>query len=281
MSLESSPSMAIYHEEISRHPLLTREEEKTLGRRVQKGDALARQRMIECNLRLVVTIAHDFTHRGLPLEDLIAEGNIGLMKATERYDPENGAKFSTYAAWWIKQHMRCATQNQTRTIRLPSNVQARAWAIEKARTALEEDLRREPSTEEIAAATDLTPAQVRHARRSAQPIAHLESSIGGERGDNEFGSLVADETASKPDEEASRQDAIAQVRQFLGRLTEREQDILRTRFGLDNDEPTTLDDVGRHVGLTRERVRQIQNNALTKLRSTLEDPNPVPPVNAA
>ncbi len=267
----ANPSMAAYHLEISRHPLLTRAEERELGRRIQQGDPEARERMIESNLRLVVTIAHDYAHRGLPIEDLIAEGNIGLMKAADRYDPENGAKFSTYAAWWIKQQMRSATQNQVRTIRVPTHIQARAWHLDKASAALEEEWQRDPTTEELAQATDLTPEQVELTRRSVQPITHLETSIGARDGETEFGDLVADVDAPMPDEAVIRRDAIDEVRRFLHLLSDREQRILRIRFGIDNDEPATLNEVGTRVGLTRERVRQIQNQALIQLRNLFDE----------
>lgn len=262
----TAPSLATYHEEISRYPLLTREQEKALGRRIQNGDEDARREMIESNLRLVVTIAHDFAHRGLPLEDLIAEGNVGLMTAAERYDPENGAKFSTYAAWWIKQNMRAAAQNQVRTIRVPTHVQSRAWAIDKATTKLEVELGRDPSVTELAEATELTPEQVEFTKRSVQPISHLESVVGGPEGGTEFGELIADIEADTPDEEACRWDDIRQVNDYMEELSDREQRILVKRFGLEDDEPTTLSEVGKHVGLTRERVRQLQNGAVDHLR---------------
>lgn len=277
-SVSSKSQLTGYLEEISQHALLTRDEERQLGRRIQSGDDAARERMIESNLRLVVTIARDFSHRGLPIEDLIAEGNIGLMKAADRYDPENGAKFSTYATWWIKQHMRAAVQNQVRTVRVPTHIQGRAWNIEKASTQLECELGREPSDEELADATDLSVEQVVTVRRSLQPICHLEAPMA--ESETEWGEILADKNAECPDEIASRNDGIAQIRQLLGQLTEREERIIRTRFGIDQPDPATLSSVGETVGLTRERVRQIQNNALTKLRCAV-DTNEVVPLTAA
>ena len=275
-STTPNPSLGPYYKSISRHALLTRDEEKELGHRVQAGDQEARARLIESNLRLVAKIAQDFAYSELPTEDLISEGNIGLMTAAERFDPENGAKFSTYAAWWIKQHMRNAIRNQVRTIRLPSHIQTRAWNLHKETARLQMDLGRDPTNDELAAALKLTREQLDLVKQSVQPITHLDATIGEAENGRTFGETIADESAVLPDEVASSHEDIHRVRQLLKDLPERDRRILNARFGIDQEDPDTLSKVGKKLGVSRERIRQRQKSALTQLRIAMEESEPLP-----
>lgn len=259
--------LTLYCTEIARNAVMSRAEEQATARLVQAGDPAAREKMIERNLRLVVKIAGDFANRGLPLEDLVAEGNLGLMEAVDRYDPDNGAKFSTYAAWWIKQAMRSAVQSHSRTIRLPAHIHSRAYHIQQAVTTLEERFGRTPSDRELAEEVELTEDQVRQVLDVCQPITHLETSL-GEDSSADMGDVIADEDARDPEVEATVQDDVRRIRELMAGLPERERYILETRFGLtaEDEHSQTLGEVGDHLGVSRERIRQLQEKAITSLR---------------
>jgi RNA polymerase primary sigma factor len=259
----------LYLKEIGQTPLLTIEEENALAARIKKGDKAARERMIKANLRLVVKIARDYEGYGVPLLDLISEGNIGLMKGVERFDPTKGAKLSTYSAWWIKQAIKRALANQGKTIRLPVHVVDKLFHIRRAEARLQEAFGREATDEEIASELDTTPDKIRELRTASQRPASLEAPLGYDS-DNKVADVVADENAEDPYSELEGKANTAMLRQVMKDLDPREVTILRYRFGLDGDDEKTLEEVGRKFGLTRERIRQIQEIALKKLRKKIE-----------
>jgi RNA polymerase primary sigma factor len=256
-------------QEIGRTPLLTREEEIKLASRIKRGDKLARERMIKANLRLVVKISYDYANFGLPLLDLINEGNIGLMKAVERFNPKKGAKLSTYAALWIRQSIRRALSNQSKTIRLPVHVVDKVHRLHRANIELTEKLGHEPSDVELAKHLGTTPAKVAQLRTYGVSPASLDAPIGDEE-DGRFGDIVQDEEAMTPYELLRVKTMRQEIRQHLKYLVPREAEILTMRFGLDGKEPRTLDDVGKKFKVTRERIRQIQETALGKLRRRVD-----------
>ena len=266
---EGGNAIQLYLREIGQTPLLTPKEEINLAARVKRGDKRARARMIKANLRLVVKISHDYENLGLPLLDLISEGNIGLMKAVERFDPKKGAKLSTYAAWWIKQSIRRALSNQSKTIRLPVHVVDKMQKMNRLSLTLFEKLGREPTDAELADRLDLTPARVAHLRTIGIRPASLDAAIGDD-GDNRFSDIIEDTEAMTPFELLKAKTMRQGIRQQLQHLSPREAEILTLRYGLNGQEPQTLDVVGRKFKITRERVRQIQEIALTKLRRLVE-----------
>jgi RNA polymerase primary sigma factor len=259
----------LYLKEIGQTPLLTIEEENALAARIKKGDKAARERMIKANLRLVVKIARDYEGYGVPLLDLISEGNIGLMKGVERFDPTKGAKLSTYSAWWIKQAIKRALANQGKTIRLPVHVVDKLFHIRRAEARLQEAFGREATDEEIASELETTSDKIRELRTASQRPASLEAPLGYDS-DNKVADVVADENAEDPYAELEGKANTAMLRQVMKDLDPREVTILRYRFGLDGDDEKTLEEVGRKFGLTRERIRQIQEIALKKLRKKIE-----------
>lgn len=259
----------LYLKEIGQTPLLTIQEENALAARIKKGDKAARERMIKANLRLVVKIARDYEGYGVPLLDLISEGNIGLMKGVERFDPTKGAKLSTYSAWWIKQAIKRALANQGKTIRLPVHVVDKLFHIRRAEARLQEAFGREATDEEIASELDTTPDKIRELRTASQRPASLEAPLGYDS-DNRVADVVADENADDPYEELEGKANTNMLREVMKDLDPREVTILRYRFGLDGDDEKTLEEVGRKFGLTRERIRQIQEIALKKLRKKIE-----------
>lgn len=259
----------LYLKEIGQTALLTIEEENMLAARIKRGDKAARERMIKANLRLVVKIARDYEGYGVPLLDLISEGNIGLMKGVERFDPTKGAKLSTYSAWWIKQAIKRALANQGKTIRLPVHVVDKLFHIRRAEARLQEAFGREATDEEIAAELDTTPDKIRELRTASQRPASLEAPLGYDS-DNRVADVVADENADDPYNELEGKANTAMLREVMKDLDPREVTILRYRFGLDGDDEKTLEEVGRKFGLTRERIRQIQEIALKKLRKKIE-----------
>src|SRR5688572_10177383 len=259
----------LYVREVGQTKLITPQEERQLARRIQKGDAEAREQMIKANLRLVVKIARDYEGFGVPLLDLISEGNIGLMKAVDRFDPDKGAKFSTYGAFWIKQAIRRALDNQAKTIRLPSHVVERLGVLQRAATKLTEELGREPSDEELAAETGLSERKVKQYRRASATPASLDAPVGNDSDAGKIGEIVADEKASLPSDTLSATVDLDLMRELLNGLNEREVTILRRRYGLDGEKEKTLEEIGDDYGLTRERIRQIENAALKKLRSRM------------
>ncbi|WOO41992.1 sigma-70 family RNA polymerase sigma factor [Rubellicoccus peritrichatus] len=260
--------LKLYLQEIGKTPLLKPEEEVDLARRIHKGDEKARQKMIQSNLRLVVKIAHDYANFGLPLLDLISEGNIGLIKAVERFDPDKGGKLSTYAAWWIKQSIKRALANQSKTIRLPVHLVDKIAKMRRMTTALREELEREPTDEEIGYAMEMPTNKVAHLKSVSVRPASLDAPVGdGE--DTEFGQLVGDENAISPFESLKSKSLMTDISEMLEELEEREADIIRLRFGLGGERPQTLEEVGQHFDVTRERVRQLQNMALQKMRRSM------------
>jgi RNA polymerase primary sigma factor len=266
---ESSDTIQLYLREIGETPLLTREEEIKLAARVKRGDKRARERMIKANLRLVVKISHDYAKFGLPLLDLISEGNIGLMKAVERFNPRKGAKLSTYAALWIKQSIRRALSNQSKTIRLPVHVVDKVHKLQRARVELTESLGREPNDGELAEHLGLAPAKVAQLRTYGVTPTSLDAPIGDED-DHRFGDIVEDEGAFTPYELLRVKMMRQEIRQHIKYLTPREAEIIAMRFGLDGQPPRTLDEVGKKFKVTRERIRQIQELALGKLRRRID-----------
>lgn len=258
-------AIKLYLAEIGKTPLLKPEEEVELARRIRKGDQRARQHMIEANLRLVVKIAHDYANFGLPLLDLISEGNIGLVKAVERFDPDKGGKLSTYAAWWIKQSIKRALANQSKTIRLPVHLVDKIARMRKLTTALQELLGREPTNEEIALEMGMPVNKIAHLKTVSVRPTSLDAPV-GEDDDTEFGDLVGDENAPTPFENLKSKSMLTDVNAMLDSLDERESEIIRMRFGIGGDRPQTLEEVGQHFNITRERVRQLQNMALQRMR---------------
>jgi RNA polymerase primary sigma factor len=266
---EGENGIKIYLREIGQIALLTPRDEIRLAARIKKGDKAARAQMIKANLRLVVKIAHDYSNFGLPLLDLISEGNIGLMKAVERFDPKKGGKLSTYAAWWIKQSIKRALANQAKTIRLPVHLVDKISKMKRAGHKLSEQLGREPTDQELADVLGVTRAKVAQLRTISVRPASLDAPIGDDDA-TEFSEIVGDEAALTPFELLRDKTLRQEVRDILEELDPREAEILTLRFGLDGSKPKTLEEVGRKFKVTRERVRQIQNIALTKLRHVME-----------
>jgi RNA polymerase primary sigma factor len=259
----------LYLREVGQSRLITPQEEVTLAKRIQAGDEAAREEMIKANLRLVVKIAREYEDYGVPLLDLINEGNIGLMKAVERFDPLKGAKLSTYAAWWIKQAIRRALSNQSKTIRLPVHVGDKLLHIRRASARLEEELGREPTLEELASEMDMTPARLSALRTAAVPPSSLDAPVGDDDG-KRFDEMVGDDKADTPYAQLAEKTTTNMLLAMVKTLPDREQTILRFRFGLDGEGEKTLEEVGLRFGVTRERIRQIQNLALEKLRKMIQ-----------
>ncbi len=266
---DSGDSHQLYMREVGKTPLLTREEETKLAARVKRGDKRAREHMIKANLRLVVKIAHEYSNLGLPLLDLINEGNIGLMKAVERFNPNKGAKLSTYAALWIKQSIRRALSNQSKTIRLPVHIVDKVHKLHRANLKLTETLGREPSDTELGERIGVSAARVAQLRKLGVNPISLDAPIGDED-DNRFSDIVEDEGATSPYEQLRAKMGRQEIRQHVKHLSPREAEIVTLRYGLDGREPRTLEVVGKKFKVTRERVRQIQEIALNKLRRRVD-----------
>jgi RNA polymerase primary sigma factor len=267
---ETASVLMLYARDIGQFELLSREEEAALARRVRQGDAAAREKMIQANLRLVVKIARGFDGLGVPLLDLISEGNIGLMKAVDRYDPAKGAKVSVYASFWIKHRIRRALSDHGRTIRVSAYAQDKLQTVLAVRVRLQVLLGRDPTNDEIAQEAGMPVARVQSMREAAQAVVSLDEAL-DDRGERSVADTVADEQAIAPDEAAAQAAGLQQLHQFIGQLNAREQRILRWRFGLEGEQEATLVEIGQQLGLTRERVRQIQNSALAKLRKKLKE----------
>ncbi len=261
-------NIGLYLREISQVPLLTPEEEVKLAAQIKRGNKKAREKMIKANLRLVVKIAHDFGNYGLPLLDLISEGNIGLMKAVERFDPKKGGKLSTYASWWIKQSIKRALANQSKTIRLPVHLVDKIGKIRRVSAQMTEELGREPADEELADELGLSVAKVAHLKSVGVRPASLDARINADD-ETPFGDLVSDERAEDPFEALRDKDLRGEVGDLLGALDMRERKIIAFRFGLGGGRERTLEEVGTKFGVTRERIRQLQNIALQKMRKAL------------
>lgn len=267
---EGDKIIRVYLREIGEVPLLRAEQEVELAARIKRGDEAARSLMIRANLRLVVKIAQDYARYGLPLLDLISEGNIGLMKAVERFDPQKGGKLSTYAAWWIKQAIKRALANQSKTIRLPAHLVDKISKMRRAERKLAERLSREPLPEEIAQELGVDSATIHHWISASIKPASLDAPIGDEEGGS-FSDIIGDEKARSPFEEMRDRQLLEEVESLMDRLDPREREILKYRFGLQGVQEETLEDVGVRFHITRERVRQLQNSALLQLRRMLED----------
>lgn len=265
---DNGSSHQLYMREIGKTPLLTRDEENQLAAQIKRGDKRARQRMIEANLRLVVKIAYEYSNYGLPLADLINEGNIGLMKAVERFNPKKGAKLSTYAALWIKQSIRRALSNQSKTIRLPVHIVDQVHRLNRASFKLAETLGREASDGEVAEHLGISVTKVSQLRKLGVNPVSLDAPIGED--DNRFGDIVEDENALTPDEQFRTKMVRQEIRQHVKHLTPREAEIVTLRYGLDGRDPQTLEVVGKKFKVTRERIRQIQDIALNKLRRRID-----------
>src|SRR5580700_1952415 len=265
---ESDPGIKIYLREIGQIQLLTPQEEIDLAARIKKGDREARTLMIKANLRLVVKIAHDYSHLGLPLLDLISEGNIGLMKAVERFDPAKGGKLSTYGAWWIKQSIKRALANQSKTIRLPVHLIDKIYKLYRASLKMSEELGREPTDEELSEEIGISSAKLSQLKTVLIRPASLDAPISDDDS-TEFGEIVGDEDARTPFELFRDKNMRDELSELLEVLDDRERKIIFGRFGLDGGKPKTLEEVGKKFGVTRERIRQLQNIALAKLRKAL------------
>src|SRR5258708_6588682 len=262
-------SLQLYLQEIGKTALLTIEEEIQLARRIRRGDKAARDHMIQANLRLVVKIAHDYKDFGLPLLDLISEGNIGLIKAVERFDPRKGGKLSTYAAWWIKQSIKRALANQGKTIRLPVHLVDKISKMRRTAMALTEEFGREPSDEELAMELNMPVNKVAHLKSVSVRPASLDAPVGDESDSSTFGEIVGDDNAVSPFENLREKNMSSDLKAMIASLDEREAKIIKLRFGLDGENEMTLEEVGKKFKVTRERVRQLQNLALSKMRKLM------------
>jgi RNA polymerase primary sigma factor len=266
---ESDTGLNRYLREIGRIPLLTPQQEIELAAKIKNGDAKARERMINANLRLVVTIAHDYANLGLPMLDLISEGNIGLTKAVDRFDPAKGAKLSTYAMWWIKQSIKRALANQSKTIRLPVHLVDKIAKVRRVSLQMSDELGREPTDDELGEEIGIAGEKVERLRSLGIRPASLDAPLGDDDDSTEFGALVGDEETQTPFELLRDKNLLGEVDGLIGVLDAREKKIISQRFGLDGGGPKTLEDVGKDLGVTRERIRQLQNIALAKLRRAL------------
>lgn len=262
----SDDSVRLYLREIGKIPLLKPDEELALAKRVVEGDKEAKDQMAEANMRLVVSIAKRYSGRGLDFLDLIQEGNTGLLRAVEKFDPEKGFKFSTYATWWIRQAITRAIADQARTIRIPVHMVETINKLLRTQRRLTQELNREPTNEEIAKAMEMEVEKVEYVMKIKQDITSLDASVRDDDDDSVLGDFIEDEDAAGPDESASTQLLKEQVQDILGVLTEREQKILKMRFGLEDGKSHTLEEVGQEFSVTRERIRQIEAKALAKLR---------------
>jgi RNA polymerase primary sigma factor len=265
---DSDQGFQLYLRQISQYPLLTPQREIELAAKIKKGNKEAKAEMIRANLRLVVKIARDYANLGLPILDLISEGNIGLVKAVERFDPSKGGKLSTYGSWWIKQSIKRALANQGKTIRLPVHLVDKIAKIRRVGASLSDELGREATDDEIAEEVGMNASKVTQLKQAAIRPASLDAPV-GEEDSTEFGELVGDVAAVDPFESLSDKNIQVEVGELLGQLDDREKKIINARFGLDGSDPITLEEVGDKFGVTRERIRQLQNIALAKLRKAL------------
>src|SRR6058998_18771 len=265
---ENDSGLNRYLQEIGRIPLLTPQQEVELAGKIKRGDAAARERMINANLRLVVTIARDYANFGLPLLDLISEGNIGLTKAVERFDPNKGAKLSTYAMWWIKQSIKRALANQSKTIRVPVHLADKLAKMRRVSLQMSDELGREPTDEELGEEIGIGSDKITRLKSVGIRPASLDAPI-ADNDSTEFADVIGDDEAETPFELLRDKNLRGEVEGLIAVLDSREKKIISQRFGLDGGKPKTLEDVGRDFGVTRERIRQLQNIALTKLRRAL------------
>lgn len=259
-------SVRLYLREIGKIPLLNAQEELALAQRVVAGEKRAKDKMAEANMRLVVSIAKRYVGRGLDLLDLIQEGNTGLLRAVEKFDPDKGFKFSTYATWWIRQAITRAIADQARTIRIPVHMVETINKLLRTQRRLTQELNREPSNEEIAKEMEIDVEKVEHIMKIKQDISSLDASVRDDEEDSVLGDFIEDEDTISPEESATGQLLKEHVKDMLSALTEREQKILKLRFGLEDGKSHTLEEVGQEFNVTRERIRQIEAKALAKLR---------------
>jgi RNA polymerase primary sigma factor len=263
-------NIRLYLQEIGKTPLLKPSEEIELAGQIQKGSQEARDRMIKANLRLVVKIANDYNNFGLPLLDLISEGNIGLIKAVERFDPAKGGKLSTYAAWWIKQSIKRALANQSKTIRLPVHLVDKIAKIRRTAMQIEEELGRPPTDDELSIVTDIPVTKIAHLKSVSTRPTSLDAPVGEDDG-TAFGDLVGDENSTDPLSDLQNKNVIDDLRSMVAELEPREAEIITQRFGLGGEEPKTLEEIGAQFNITRERIRQLQNLALMRMRKIITD----------
>ena len=269
----SDDSVRLYLREIGKIPLLNAEEELELAQKVVAGDPKAKDQMAEANMRLVVSIAKRYVGRGLDLLDLIQEGNTGLLRAVEKFDPDKGFKFSTYATWWIRQAITRAIADQARTIRIPVHMVETINKLLRTQRRLTQELNREPTNEEIAEEMELDVEKVEHIMKIKQDISSLDANVRDDEEDSVLGDFIEDEDTVTPEESATNQLLKEQVKNLLGSLSEREQKILRLRFGLEDGKNHTLEEVGQEFSVTRERIRQIEAKALAKLKKHKDSRN--------
>lgn len=264
----SDDSVRLYLREIGKIPLLTAEEEMELAQRVLLGDKKAKDKMAEANMRLVVSIAKRYSGRGLDFLDLIQEGNTGLLRAVEKFDPDKGFKFSTYATWWIRQAITRAIADQARTIRIPVHMVETINKLLRTQRRMTQELNREPTIDELAKELDMEPEKIEYVIKIKQDISSLDAGVGrdGDDEDSVLGDFIVDEDTASPEESAANQLLKERVQEVLSTLSDREQKIVRMRFGLDNGKNHTLEEVGQKFAVTRERIRQIEAKALAKLR---------------
>lgn len=264
----SDDSVRLHLREIGKIPLLTADEELELAQRVVAGDKRAKDKMAEANMRLVVSIAKRYSGRGLDFLDLIQEGHTGLLRAVEKFDPDKGFKFSTYATWWIRQAITRAIADQARTIRIPVHMVETINKLLRTQRRMTQELNREPTIEELAKELEMEPEKVEYVIKIKQDISSLDAGVGrdGEDEDSVLGDFIEDEDSATPEESAANQLLKEQVQSVLSTLSEREQKIIKMRFGLENGKSHTLEEVGQEFAVTRERIRQIEAKALAKLR---------------
>ena len=264
----SDDSVRLYLREIGKIPLLNAEEELALAQRVVAGEKRAKDKMAEANMRLVVSIAKRYSGRGLDFLDLIQEGNTGLLRAVEKFDPDKGFKFSTYATWWIRQAITRAIADQARTIRIPVHMVETINKLLRTQRRMTQELNREPTIEELATELEMEPEKVEYVMKIKQDITSLDAGVGrdGDEEDSVLRDFIEDEESATPEESAASQLLKEQVQEILSTLSDREQKIIKMRFGLENGKSHTLEEVGQEFAVTRERIRQIEAKALAKLR---------------
>lgn len=262
-------NLQLYLQEIGKTALLTIDEEISLAKRIRRGDKAARDHMIQANLRLVVKIAMDYKDFGLPLLDLISEGNIGLIKAVERFDPRKGGKLSTYAAWWIKQSIKRALANQSKTIRLPVHLVDKISKMRRTAMMLTEQLGREPTDEELAMELQIPTSKVAHLKSVSVRPASLDAPIGEDGDSTTFGEIVGDDNAVSPYDGLREKNLSNDLSEMVNSLDQREAEIIKLRFGLEGRDELTLEEVGRKFHVTRERIRQLEYLALSKMRKAM------------